>query len=109
MNVAFITGNQNKAKYLAKYLGLTIDHLKIDLEEIQSLDIKEVVEHKARQAYEKAKMPVLVEDQTLSFIELGRLPGTFSKFFEQELGFEKYCRLLDNFKSRSALAVCGMG
>ena len=52
-NVTFITGNQSKADYLSKYLGHPVDHVKIDLDEIQSLDLKKIVEHKLKQAYEK--------------------------------------------------------
>ena len=49
-------------------------HEKIDLDEIQSLDLREIVEHKVRQAYEKIKKPVLVEDTSLRFEALGKLP-----------------------------------
>lgn len=38
---------------MRKLLGMPIEHIKLDLDEIQSLDLKEVVEHKVRQAYEK--------------------------------------------------------
>lgn len=76
-DAVFITGNQKKADYLSKYLGHTIDHVKVDLDEIQSLDLKEVVRHKMRQAYEKVGRPVLVEDVSLEFSALGKLPGTF--------------------------------
>ena len=55
--VTFITGNQKKADYLAKYLGFPVKHHKLDLDEIQSLDLREIVEHKMRQAYEAVKGP----------------------------------------------------
>ncbi len=29
--ITFITGNQNKADYLAKYLGFPVDHVKLDI------------------------------------------------------------------------------
>jgi len=45
-------------------------HEKIDLEEIQSLDLREIVEHKVRQAYDVVKKPVLVEDTSLRFTAL---------------------------------------
>ncbi len=51
--LTFITGNQNKADYLSRYLGFPVEHIKIDLDEIQSLNLNEIVEHKVRQAYEK--------------------------------------------------------
>lgn len=101
-SITFITGNQNKADYLAKYLWMEVLHEKIDQGEIQSLDLWEIVEHKARQAYEKVRKPILVEDTSLEFCALGRLPGTFIKFFIQELGQEWLCRLLDG-RERSAI------
>lgn len=61
----FITGNQNKADYLSRYLGFHVEHRKIDLDEIQSLNLNEIVEHKVRQAYEKVQGPVIVEDVSL--------------------------------------------
>ena len=106
--ITFITGNQKKAEYLEKYLWLKIEHIKLDLDEIQSLDLRKVVEHKARSAYEKVKKPILVDDVWLEFCALGRLPGTFAKFFEEEMSFETMCSLLDN-KDRSAIARCGYG
>lgn len=103
--ITYITGNQDKADYLAKYLELPVKHLKLDLDEIQSLDLREVVEHKVKQAYNKVRGPVFVEDTTLEFTAHGRLPGTFIKFFVSELGYEQLCRLLDG-KDRSAIGRC---
>lgn len=48
--------------------------MKLDLDEIQSLDLREVIEHKVRQAHEKCGKPVLVEDVSLVFEDLGGLP-----------------------------------
>jgi non-canonical purine NTP pyrophosphatase (RdgB/HAM1 family) len=107
-NITFITGNQKKADYLAKYLGFPVEHVKLDLDEIQSLDLKEIVEHKVRQAYEKIKKPVIVEDVSLEFAALGRLPGTFIKFFVDEVPFETICSMIDG-KTRKATARCVFG
>ncbi len=102
-DIAFITGNQNKADYLARYLGLPVKHQKVDLDEIQSLELRAIVEHKVLQAYEIVKAPVLVEDVSLEFTALGRLPGTFIKFYVEEVPFETICRTLDGL-SRAAIA-----
>jgi non-canonical purine NTP pyrophosphatase (RdgB/HAM1 family) len=107
-DVTFITGNQDKADYLARYLGFPVDHQKVELEEPQTVDLREVVEYKAEHAYSVVHKPVLVEDQILMFEAFGRLPGTFIKFFIDDLGLEKICRLLDSFDSRTATAACGM-
>ena len=106
----FITGNQHKADYLARMLGMPLEHRKIDLVEIQSSSPEEVVRHKVREAYEIAQRPVLVEDVSLGFAALNGLPGPFIKFFvEAPDGLEKLCRMLDGFDDRSALAVCVFG
>lgn len=99
----FISGNQNKIDYLAKTLKLTLEHQKIDLDEIQSADPKVVIAHKVRQAYDIIQKPVLVEDTSLSFNALNSLPGPFVKFFvDAEDGLENMCRMLDGFHDRSA-------
>jgi non-canonical purine NTP pyrophosphatase (RdgB/HAM1 family) len=105
----FITGNQAKADYLARHLGIEIEHQKIELDELQSLDLHTVVEHKVRQAYDIIKKPVLVEDVSLEFVVLGRLPGTFIKFFGEESSYDNCCRMLDGFNDRSAVARCTFG
>lgn len=104
-DIIFITGNQGKADYLAKWLGRPIEHQKVDLEEIQSLDPREVVEDKARRAYEMVGKPVLVEDVALSFGAFGgKLPGTLVKWFLEETGTDGMLKMLEGFTDRSATA-----
>ena len=108
--VTFITGNQHKADYLSRMLGVPLRHQAVDITEIQSTSLEEIVEHKVRQAYVVAKCPVLVEDVALGFTALGGLPGPFIKFFvEAPNGLETLCRMLDSFDDRSAVAACVFG
>lgn len=104
----FITGNQKKADFLAKHLGHSIEHVKLDLDEIQSLDLRKIVEHKVRQAHQKIGRTVLVEDIAFSLDSLGgKLPGPFIKWFIDEIGFERLCRLADTDAQRGATtSVC---
>lgn len=106
--ITFITGNQAKADYLSNYLNFEVSHQKVNLDEIQTLSLRKIVEHKLRQAYEIVKNPVLVEDVALEFKALGRLPGTFIKFYVDEVPFETICRTLDGL-SRDAVARCVFG
>jgi non-canonical purine NTP pyrophosphatase (RdgB/HAM1 family) len=106
----FITGNQNKVDYLSRTLGIQLEHQKVELDEIQSPDPTVVIEHKVKQAYQLLGKPVLVEDTSLSFNSLDRLPGTFVKFFvEASDGLESMCRMLDGFEDRSAYASAVYG
>lgn len=107
-NVVFITGNQKKADYFAQLIGCPVDHMKLDLDEIQSLDLHEIVRNKLHQAYTQVNRPVLVEDVSLEFNALGGLPGTFIKWFQEAMPYEELCRLLDG-KDRSAIARCVFG
>lgn len=107
-NITYITGNQKKADYLASYLGHPILHQKIDLDEIQSLDLKKIVKHKVRQAYDLIKKPVVVEDTSLEFKALGGLPGPFIKYFLEQMSLEDISSLLDE-KDKSAMMKCVFG
>ncbi len=103
--LTFITWNQHKADYLAKHLGIHITHRKIDLDEIQSLDLNEIVIHKVKQAYDIVQWPVLVEDVSLEFEALGWLPWPFIKFFVQHTPFQSICNMIPLDK-RKATARC---
>lgn len=108
MKVTFITGNPKKAEFLEQHLGHPVDHQSLELDEVQSLNLKEIAEHKARQAFQKIGRPVLVEDISFSIDALGgKLPGPFIKWFLQEISYEGLCRLADSDPRRGAVtAVC---
>lgn len=103
-----VTGNKGKADNAARLIGFPVTNYKTDLLEIQTLELQEVVEAKLKAAFEIVQKPVIVEDVALEFCEYKRLPGTFIKFFEKELGLEKLCQMLDG-KNRAALAKCIIG
>lgn len=100
----FVTGNKHKLKWLEEFIGHKVDSSDIDLDEIQELDHSQVVKFKAIQAYSILKKPILIEDTALSFNSLGRLPGTFIKWFIKDLGLPKIVKLLDGFEDKYAVA-----
>ena len=61
-----------------------------------------------RQAYEAVRSPVIVEDVSLEFAALGRLPGPFIRFFIEEVPFETICSMVDG-NIRKATARCVFG
>jgi non-canonical purine NTP pyrophosphatase (RdgB/HAM1 family) len=106
----FITGNPEKAEHFARLSGIDVEHKKLDLDEIQTIDHRELVEHKVRQAYAATGQAVLVEDVFFNFETWGGLPGPFVKFFVVAPGgVENMCRMLDGFDNRRAQAVCMYG
>ncbi len=103
-DVVFVTGNSHKIKYFSEMVGFKVPNLIKDIQEVQSSDIREVIEYKAKQAYDYANQPILVEDTRLSFQALGGLPGTFIKWFLADLGVDGLCKMLNGFSDRSAVA-----
>lgn len=104
--ITFVTGNANKAKYFSELIDMPVAHQAVEGPEIQSLDLEEVAEHKARYAYERMKGPIIIEDVSLTISSMARLPGPLIKWFIQELGLEKICHLADSDSKRSAKASC---
>jgi non-canonical purine NTP pyrophosphatase (RdgB/HAM1 family) len=104
--ITFITGNMHKVKYLQHWLkDIPISHHKLDLQEIQSLEPREVAEHKVREAFRILKQPVLVEDTSLTFAAMGRLPGTYIRWFLEEVGNDGLCKIAGALTSREAFAT----
>jgi len=101
--ITFITGNSHKAIELERLLGFGINHKKVEINEIQELDLEKLIKHKAIGAFEKIKSPVLVEDTSLIFDAWGRLPGPFIKWFLKEMGNEGICNLLSVSSNRKAI------
>ena len=70
----FVTGNVNKWKEANAIVGGTLEMVEVDLEEIQSIDSLEIVEHKAKRAYEIVGEAALCEDVGLVFEAWNGLP-----------------------------------
>lgn len=103
--ITYITGNKHKLEHFLRYADFPVDHIDLDLVEIQSLDTDTIIEHKVKEAYAKIKKPVLIEDVSLTFHALGKLPGPLVKWFLDAIGTKGLCKLLDNYEDRSATAA----
>lgn len=77
--IYFATGNSGKAREAEQILGVDVEVAKMDLVEIQSENLKEIVKHKLSQAYEKLKAPVIVDDVSLEMDIWDAFPGPFVK------------------------------
>lgn len=102
--LTFITSHAKKAQELGRYLNYPVQHHKLDLPEIQSLDPIEVSRAKAAEAFRQLQRPVLIEDFSIRFEALGALPGPLVKWFLKELQPEGICRMLDGYSTRQAAA-----
>lgn len=92
--VSFVTSNLNKLREAQDILGFDLEQVDVDLAEIQSLDVKEVCEDKARKAYEILHKPVMVEDTGLYVEAWDGFPGALIKWMEKHMGNSGICSAL---------------
>lgn len=102
MRIYFATSNIGKFTEAKEILGDMIVQKKIDSDEIQSLDVKQVAMHKASQAYKKLKKPLIVEDTGLHISALNDFPGALIKPMLTKVGLDGICKIVSAYKDRSA-------
>ena len=83
----FVTSNTDKVREVSDLLECSLDQVSgLNIDEIQDSDIEKIVAHKARQAFDELRCPVLVEDSGLIFTAWDGLPGALVKWFELSVG-----------------------
>jgi non-canonical purine NTP pyrophosphatase (RdgB/HAM1 family) len=106
--ITLVTGNPNKLRELKELAPAEFEFSSkdIDLPEIQSLEILKIAEDKVKRAYALLSTPVIVEDVSLGFDDLGGLPWPFYKFFREKLGDEVLLKLATLAKSNKVTIHC---
>jgi XTP/dITP diphosphohydrolase len=103
--VAFASTNQNKFGEVQSILslhGIEAVFARVELLEIQSDSLEVVAKEKVKSAFEKAHMPVIVEDDGLFIKSLNGFPGPYSSYVFKTLGNAGIIKLLDGLPDRSA-------
>ena len=104
----FLTGNKEKLMEAQEIFPL-INGYEIELEEIQSLSSKDVIEHKLKEAMKKVKGKLIVDDITLEIECLNGLPGTLIKWFGKSIGYSGLSELVSKYGNNKAWAKCTIG
>lgn len=106
----FITGNKNKVLEARQILkNFEIKQRTLNLSEIQSLKVEEVVKEKAKEAFKIVKKPVLVEDTSLEIKAWNNFPGALIKFLLESVGAQGIIKMLSGEKNRFAVAKTALG
>jgi len=105
-DLVFVTSNLGKLREAEAVLGRSLDHRGLDLPELQTLDLEEVVRDKARSAWKQLQRPVLVEDTSLELAGLGGFPGPLIRWLLVSVGPKGICRISGCFDDRRATARC---
>lgn len=102
---ALVTRSRNKRLEIERILGEPVDQIEIELPELQAVRVEEVVAHKAEYAYRAAgERPVMIEDTGLYVHAWNGLPGALVKWFDERVGSDGLCRMLQGYTDRTATA-----
>ncbi len=106
MRFTLVTGNRNKLAEAERILGFRPDAHELDLPEIQSLDLREVLHEKGREAWQRLQRPVVVEETGLELDALNGFPGPLVKWMLDAVGAEGIARTAHALGDPRATARC---
>lgn len=101
----FVTSSSEKLLEAERILGRPLIQKQLDLPEVQSVEVQEVIANKAQQAYENlGQVPVIVEDTGLYIDCWNGLPGALVRWFNESVSPAGICLMLNSFPDRRARA-----
>lgn len=108
-----VTGNASKLEEAHRILAavaadVEIDHADMDLPEIQSLDLIEVLRAKADEAWARLERPLVVEETGLELAALDGFPGPLVKWMLKAVGPEGIARTAISLENPQATARCAV-
>lgn len=108
MTPLFVTGNPGKLREARRLWGRPLEALALDLPEIQSLDLEEVLSAKleAARAAAPAGGTIVVEEAGLELSALNGFPGPFVRYLLEAVGAEGIARIGVALGDRRVRAVC---
>lgn len=88
-----VTGNPGKLRETERLLGRQVESVAVDLPEIQSLDLVEVLEAKGEVAAAHTDRPFVVEETGLELAALNGFPGPLVKWMLAAVGPDGIARV----------------
>ena len=103
-----VTGNRGKVAEARMAIGEELEAVALDLPEIQSLDLGEILREKAEEAWRRIGRPLVIEDVSLELAAFNGFPGPLIKWMLQSLGAEGMARSAAALGDPRATARCGL-
>ncbi len=103
-----VTGNPNKSREVERILGFRPETAAIDLPEVQSLDILEVLEAKGEAAWALLGRPLVVEETGFCLAAMGGFPGPLVKWMLQAMGPAGIAQAAHRLGNTRASAHCAL-
>ena len=101
-----VTGNPNKLREAERLLGARPASAEVDLPEIQSLDVVEVLHAKGQEAWQRLERPVVVDETSLELHAMGGFPGPLVKWMLEAVGAAGIARTAHALDDPRATARC---
>ena len=95
-----VTGNADKLAEARRLWPGELEHAAIDLPEIQSLDLAEVLQAKADEAWRRLQRPLVVEETGFELAALSGFPGPLVKWMLEAVGATGIARTPDARRAR---------
>ena len=105
-HAVLVTGNPGKAREAARLAGVELEHVAIDLPEIQSMDLREVLLAKADAAWQRLGRALIVEETGLELAGMNGFPGPLVKWMLGAIGPEGVARAAIASGDAGATARC---
>jgi non-canonical purine NTP pyrophosphatase (RdgB/HAM1 family) len=103
-----VTGNPGKLAEARRICGVGLEAVEMELPELQSLDLYEVLRAKGREAFRRLRRPVVVEETGLELAALGGFPGPLVKWMLEAVGAEGIARTASVLGDTRAVARCAL-
>ena len=107
-DAVLVSGNPGKLAEARRLSGVELQAAAIDLPEIQSLDIREVLRAKALEAYRILQRPLVVDETALELEALNGFPGVLVKWMLVAVGAEGIARTAASLDNPRATARCAL-
>lgn len=101
-----VSGNPGKIAEARLVLGFELEAEEVDLPEIQSLDMLEIVHGKAEAAFREVRRPLVVEEAGLELDALNGFPGPLVRWMLQAVGADGIARVGEALGNPRAAAHC---
>jgi len=108
VELLLVTGNAGKLREASRIVGRPLESIALDLPEIQSLDLEEVLLAKSAAAFAAAGRPVVVEETGLELRALHGFPGPLVRWMLEAVGASGIARLAAALGDRNCRAVCAL-
>ncbi|HOE52485.1 MAG TPA: RdgB/HAM1 family non-canonical purine NTP pyrophosphatase [Methanomassiliicoccales archaeon] len=109
MKLGLVTSNRHKLeeyRHGLSLLGIEVEHLDADCDEIQADTLQEVVLACIRQLREAGHRNFMLDDSGLFVPSLNGFPGVYSAYVMQTIGCQGMLRLLEGLDRRARFECC---